>query len=870
MISSIHSIVCIRVVNPTWLEDIPTSVFSVIEEEAKRNDISVQVYPDVETEADFERILETEIKKTKKDRIILFCIAGHGEYDPPTAKQEAENNLLTTETIENRLSKTSINLDASFRKLRKQVQGPIIIALDACKVDLAVTLTSQGEMALLLASPQEEANVSDNGSFLCNSLGRHLGQKRRQPISIQELLDEVITDVTKQTNNMQQPELRKYGACQFLDKEHYIPHQKPNPKFETAFLQWFSEQVNEELDESLLRKLHIFLNQYDEQPLSAIPLKVAVQSAYAYQNSKTVNYAKDLHELMEETDLSPLLLAQAKHALGWLYLKDKRHKTAMRTLLEAFDHADSVSDKKLYAKILNTLATAYRTEFNYVKAQDSYTRSKDIKKEQEDYKGMEISRQSIGWMHISRAKYPEALRTFQEGIEQCLDFLEGAKDRKDKPSIQEFFNTLASLIFHLKGLLTVMMITTADIQEFRRTQDRVQVWLDYAKSLQDLNVQGWFAPIKEVLWGFRFGKQDADISFDGGDHFWKDLIELSNHGAKQKFLDSLKGRIQKLINPFSIYSLSVCFPMIAGLQYLMQRSDSPNLQETRDYLIQLTAKSLELDTLRADFLPWTKTLPSRRLEIDVDLWESWGPLQTHINHARRGDIFVSSILTEHYLQSLAWVCMLFIIMESKLEVQSVCLQLSHRYKKSDHILFNLGQCIGSCRLIAQNVEKERKQECEENPFLSKLIHLFAHNGLVENTYYENWDDISIERNKKAHRSALTNQEEQKMIDQHQQVIANITQVLKEKPEITIKPLKRTLDEENKYSPLLLERPNRSLDCGLLFITKCSATSSWYIPHKINRASLLSSDKIRPSEYYRQDVSSTDVETVVSLKIKNPY
>ena len=41
------------------------------------------------------------------------------------------------------------------------------------------------------------------------------------------------------------------------------------------------------------------------------------------------------------------------------------------------------------------------------------------------------------------------------------------------------------------------------------------------------------------------------------------------------------------------------------------------------------------------------------------------------------------------------------------------------------ILFNLGQCIGACHIIATFAEKERKQECEENPFLSKLIHLFA-------------------------------------------------------------------------------------------------------------------------------------------------
>ena len=309
---------------------------------------------------------------------------------------------------------------------------------------------------------------------------------------------------------------------------------------------------------------------------------------------------------------------------------------------------------------------------------------KDIKKEQEDYKGMEISRQSIGWMYISRAKYPEALCTFQDGIEQCLGFLEGAKDRTDKPSMQEFFNTLASLIFHLKGLLTVMMITTADIQEFRRIQDRVQVWLDYAKSLQELNVQGWFAPIKEVLWGFRFGKQDADISFDDGDHFWKDLIQLSNSGAIQNPLDRLKDRIQKLLHPLSIYSLSVCFPVIAGLQYLMQRFDSPKIQETRDEIIKLTADSLKLDTLRKDFPPWTKTLPTQRLKVDFESWESWGPLETHKNHARRDDIFVSSILTEHYLQSLAWVCMLFIILESKLDAQSVCKKLSDRYPKNDH------------------------------------------------------------------------------------------------------------------------------------------------------------------------------------------
>ena len=323
----------------------------------KRNDIHVQQYLDVKNQADFEHVLTTEVQKTQKNRIVLFCIVGHGDHCPPVGNREAENNLLTTETIENRISRGSIDLDASFRKLREQVQGPIIVALDACQVDLAVVLNSQGEMALLLASPSGEANVSDNGSFLCNSLGRHLGQKRREPISIHKLLDEVITDVTKQTNNTQKPELRKYGACQFLDTKHYIPHQKPNSIFETAFLQWFSEQVNEELDESLLRKLHIFLNQYDEQSLNAIPLKVAVQAAYAYQNSKTANYAENLHDLMEETELSPLLLAQAKHALGWLHLKNKRHKAAMRTLLEAVEHAGSVSDKKLYAKILNTLAT---------------------------------------------------------------------------------------------------------------------------------------------------------------------------------------------------------------------------------------------------------------------------------------------------------------------------------------------------------------------------------------------------------------------------------------------------------------------------------------------------------------------------------
>jgi hypothetical protein len=305
---------------------------------------------------------------------------------------------------------------------------------------------------------------------------------------------------------------------------------------------------------------------------------------------------------------------------------------------------------------------------------------------------------------------------------------------------------------------------------------------------------------------------------------------------------------------------------------VLRFSDCIELRDARNRAIVQARRELHMDGLpRPDAQLWSRFQADSLLRIDTSRWSSWGCLAMQCHQASRTDMFITSRLTEHYLQHLAWSAMLRMLLVGQISAQAAGRKLAKHFSTGERIRFNLSQALAAARHVANEI---RAEESSDDPFVTALTGLFSDNRLVAGTGYANLDAIYQERNRHAHRGALTIEEEQRVIDQHQRVIQNILNVLGQGPKVTISSTGRTVDKHGHYTAALLESPNKTMDCGPFLLTRTDHPSTLFIPHQLARAAAnpdLTNVKNKPSDYERQDVANREgVDGHPKITIVNPF
>lgn len=783
---------------------------------------------------------------------VLLVLSGHGMRKRVGDQQEATNLLLAGDTDPSEISATSVDLDGLVHALRRR-GGAWLLVIDAGPVDVRTSLGEGAPVAVLLANPDHAAEAVREAPVLARAFGRALVEAGRTGASLDQIVQRVVEDVQRETGGRQHPALRVLGSREFLSQR---PRSRvPGSGGSAALAARLATLAGTDaLPPDVLRALDEVVAAHDTDPvLGELALGLAARRVYPHAEPAEIQRLE--MELHQRRGASDAVVAAAQHWHGWALNKLGDAEGAVGALSSALRKLQNVGAPSLEARVCNTLATAHRSMFSFAKAEEYYTRSLHLKQEAGDRTGIEITRQMLGWLRFAQGRFEEAARTFAEGLEVCARALGDTTWGYDAPAR---LSMLESLLFHLVGRCTALLVLPTDERVFRRLREELAEWVQLYRPFRRWGGAG---PVEEALFLLSLGARDGKI-YDPPpgtvSEWWPAVRRVRTEGAGD--LAPLERLLLRTPSPGDL--LPARMKELAGLHHLCLSMSGDALPALRDaHLRRLGADRFHAIPAPGS-PPWTWS--GAALRLDTGGWCEWGPLRGQLAEILRPNTLLTPAATEQYLQVLAWVSALFLLLDGGLPADRARVHLAQNAGKSRDAHLSLGAAIGLCRAVAA-------ETAPRTDWGRRLAVVWLSGTGPAEFGYPGWADIATERNVLAHRRLPTLEETQHLLHRHAGLVRLVSKVL-DSADVHAHPGPEVGPPEAPLHVVQLRTSRQDLgptmDCGPFLLVHAHDRTAFYVPHRLP-AALLAGEPATGLQYQRYAQSAARVAETVTLSWGGP-
>lgn len=841
---------------PSFLGDIDElSLSDVISDLPEAMDVDV-VNHRIHDRAEFQESWSEVIASTAPHQLTILFIAGHGRSKQISGRTEKLNLLYTRDTDKSEESITSINLDNAIEELSQQSSGNVFLVVDACDIDLRDRRNAgPNSTVALLANPGGAAEAVKSGGILSRCFVRNLTSGCRRGEPLQKIANSTMSQVKLETNARQQPRLVKIGRATFLEEPLQAPPQlfgysqsgqmgmeqaviklATTVDFPASVLNALTQGLPTEPEDEHLLELRIALTLQHIKPASGRPTPDRIH----------VEELEHLLHLARRVEIGRDTLLHARHMLGWAYYRlDDKHKASAQ-LHEALQQTEGAQDQmSLRARLLDTLGMVAANEANFSQARTHYHHSLELKELLNDLVGIEMSRQNLGWAEFAEGEFEHAEKHMERGVDICLDRLENpcVSTAKGPEQFQLCMATLDSLVFHLFGLLTLMLLRNAPCSEFTTLQERCQNYLDL---YEHLSAWGSTAPYTLVRLLIAIATDTAPITKADPTEDASALVNLWRLVAICNREGTAVLRNLQDITTTNLESsdLRLRLSCLAAASYLCQSLESQQAGALLDETLKTLRRQHGFSGLPRRSNALIKQANPTALRLDTSHWPVWGPLKAQTRASQLEGIFLNPSITEKYLQVFAWCSALITCHEGRVSLRQA-LDILHKHFP-DGTVIHLG--LGQALLFSNIVAKPSKPT---STWGEELKEMWSETTFLEESGYKNFQDIAEERNVITHYRNMTTSEAQLIIDKHCRIIHCLARPLQEMDSLHIVPAERGLHSHTQLREAVLrDSRGNAFNCGPLLLINPSRHEEFYIPHRLDRQSLKGQDPTQPSTYRR--------------------
>lgn len=763
--------------------------------------------------------------------VVVVVVCGHGDRKQLAGRSEATSWLLVGDTDPTEQSATSVDLDAAVHDLRARLASPLVLVLDACHVDVRTSLGGAAPAVVLLASPSGEAEVGRDGPLLTRAFGRALSQLGGPSASLDDVLARTCSDVEHETARRQRPTLRYLGDRRFLA----APVRQVSAGAPAAAVgARLAAMVNtDQLPQAALDAL--WRDVRDEtagRELFELHLALAAHALHPRPTREDLAKVRTL--LAGAGAISPRTRAGVLHWVGWARNQIGEAEYAAAHLCEALEQLERDPDPLLESRVRNTLGTVYRSNFSFEQADRQYAESMRQKESLGDEVGVEMTRLMRGWLLVAKGLFDDAAQTFSEGLQRIHERL-GVGAR----SPDEAIRLVESLLFLLVGRCVTMLFLPTQPEEFKRLRDTLAPWTSLYRSFTR---SGGRAPFQEAQLLLSLGARDGrPFQFSPGkveiDAWWAAVRDVVVRGDGD--LAGLRNVLQREPTPGDL--IATRMKQLAGLHHLAVRMESERVAKLRDgLLVALRGRGfVGLPTVGG--APWS--WDARSLSLDTSEWCDWGPLRAQLEETRRSNVLLTSVVTEQYLQLLAWVSALFLLLDAGAPATRALAILDRDNPDGSRVMLSLGQALTFCRRVVDEVTTR-------SPWADRLASVWRDPVTFQDTGYGGWNEVSQERNALSHHRVATFEVAQRVLDRHALLISRICGAL-EGHDVRgpVADPGGTVAEDLVVARLANSRGGM-LSCGPLLLLHAKDNTAFYVPHSLPRGLLRGQEDEEKATFHR--------------------
>lgn len=540
--------------------------------------------------------------------------------------------------------------------------------------------------------------------------------------------------------------------------------------------------------------------------------------------------ADRLDTLLGRAAPSPLTRAHALHIIGWArnlsgdtWEAQGYLGRALKASQEAGDDGDAVR-----AQILNTAGYAFRARKSFDEADRSFEESFKIKSALEDWIGLEMTRQALGWMWLMRGYFETSREKFLEGLRATSVRL-AAPPRS--VTSEQLPAIALSLHFHLIGFCTASFLGQMPAASFEEVYEETRAMLDALvpftgvegravfQEARDMFDLGMGVPLRELL--DSEPRQEhlrllADCLDDPPQHF----SALHTH---------LGTRIEDTGGDVDVQRMK----FLATISLLCRRSSSvaPATELFLDLIERLERhgydgmRELRSRVQRQKIGPASATDSSR--------WADWGPLQYTSVALARAEPWLNPMLTAQYLQILAWISTVLLAADGGVDRRAIYQLLDKSFQEDSAVRLNIGQSFGTCFRVAS------AEGC--NPTTPwgralKTLWLDEH-GLLDRAGYGSRTDLAAERNRFVHGGWWTDGQCEIALAKHFRLMAEMSAPLRGGALPRIESSGPLAGAPAGFKSVVLVDGERRFDCGALLLMRPEEEPEFAVPHLLHRTSL---------------------------------
>jgi hypothetical protein len=530
--------------------------------------------------------------------------------------------------------------------------------------------------------------------------------------------------------------------------------------------------------------------------------------------------AARLEGLLRQTSLLPHIVAEGHHMLGWAENRAGRFGSALAHFDMAMAAAEASGSDGLYSRILNTTGYSHRAKHSYAEAGSYFTRSFDLKQKVGDVIGLEMTRQALGWLAAMRGRFADAWRIFGEGIDASISCLTAMPVDMSREQLHALVDSLA---YHVVGRCTLGLLLERSASSFESCRDQCVPWLEPAVVMSTTAGRALYREANAVL---RLGLGDSledDNSEAGILRFWS-LV-----GCSVQDPDVYAPMLARYVGDEIVSgSADVHIKLLAGVAFASRASDAPVLADFHADVVSRLREAFGYDGIPDRSAQWHSPEPSIR--IDSSAWSDWGPLRHKHALLHAPGALLGPAATEHYLQLLAWMTMVLLAAEGRVDRHSIYSLIDTTYPDGPSVRLNLGQSFGLCHRVSQLSRAVSE-------FGQRLQRFWVEQTFWSSSPYASRNELADERNRYIHAEDQTHRRNQEITQRHVTLIDLLLKPLQCEGLPRLAPAKRTISTGDANPAVLNIQGGEAYDCGALLMMNASRDADYYVPHSLSRSSL---------------------------------